>query len=137
MTITTNLLEKSDEMPLTAKEIVSLTNYMEQLQRKKETLEDLDAKILPLINEESELKSDVIESAELQSTLDEHIAQIKFILTTHKPAVTPPVSSTDLASVPVSPTTVSFTETLGDTPSAASDTFLESSSIIHPLVSEE
>jgi len=51
MTITTNLLEKSDETPLTAKEIVSLTNYMEQLHRKKETFEDLDAKILPLINE--------------------------------------------------------------------------------------
>ena len=68
MTITTNLLEKSDKTPLTAKEIISLTNYMEQLQHKKETLEDLDAKILPLINEESYLKSDVIESAELQST---------------------------------------------------------------------
>ena len=62
--ITTNSLEKSDETPLTAKETVSLTNYMEQLQRKKETLEDLDAKITPRINEESELKSDAIESAD-------------------------------------------------------------------------
>jgi len=122
LTITTNLLEKSDETPLTAEEIISLTNYMEQLQCKKETLEDLDAKILSLINEESELKSDVIETAELQSTLYEHIAQIKFLLTTHKPAVTPLVSTTDLASVPVSPTTVSSTEPLGDTPPVASDT---------------
>jgi len=135
LTITTNLPEKSDETPLTAKEIVCLTNYMEQLHRKKETLEDLDVKILTLINEESELKLDVIESAELQSTLDEHIAQIKFLLTTHKPAVTLPVSTTDLASVPVSPTTVSSTEPLGDTPSVASDMPLESSS--HPVVSEE
>jgi len=110
---------------------------MEQLQRKKETHEDLDAKILPLSNEESELESDVIESAELLSALDEHIAQIKFLLTTHKPAVTPPVSMTDLASVPVSPSTVSSTEPLGDTPLVVSDTPLESSSIIHPVVSEE
>jgi len=51
MNITNALLEKSTEEPLTAKEIVSLTSYLDQLQSKKDTVTDLDAKILLLIQE--------------------------------------------------------------------------------------
>jgi len=125
MTITSNLLNKSAEAPLTAKEIVSLTNYVEQLQRKKDTVAKLDAKILPLIQEETELKSDVIESAELQSPLDEHIAQMTFLLTISKQNVTPTVKTTELAVIANTSaslsTTVSSTQPTQVTPPFISD----------------
>ena len=84
-----HLPDKSDETPLTDKEIVSLTCHMEQFKCKKDILANLDANILLLIDEESERESDVVESAKLQSTIEEHIAQIKFLLATNAPAVTP------------------------------------------------
>ena len=118
---TSNLLEKAAETSLTAKEIVSLTSYMEQLQRKQDTIAELDTKILPLIQEESELESDVIESADLQTTLHEHIAQLNFLLS-NIPAATPPVqpvvTTTDV------PTTLeqSPAHPPGELTSVASDT---------------
>ena len=42
LAITNNLFEKSDQTPLTAKEIVSL-QCMEELQHKKDTVPELDA----------------------------------------------------------------------------------------------
>ena len=57
MTSLNALVEKSVEMPLIAKEIISLTSYLEVLQRKKDTVAKLDATILPLIQEATELES--------------------------------------------------------------------------------
>ena len=130
------LLDKSDETPLTAKEIVTLTCHMERFQRKKDTLAELDAKILPLIEDESELESDIVESAELQATLEEHTAQIKFLLATSTPAVAPTTQSVDHTNISVSPATVSFTQPLGDTTLIVSDTHSDSNSVAVSVISD-
>lgn len=131
MNITNALLEKSAETTLTAKEIVSLTSYLEQLQRKKDAVAELDATILPLIKEELEVESDVYESAELQETLHEHIAQVQFLLTTvsTQSAVTidriPNCENRqliDISGISESHSTVSSAQPPGDTPPVVSDT---------------
>ena len=132
--------------PLTAKEIVSLTSYLELLRRKKDTVAELDATILPLIQDEAELESDVFESADLQTTLHEHIAQVQFLLTTintSEPSVTTTPHLTNRQNEQPSSVTgaseshpaVSSAQPLEDIPPVTSDMLPVMSDML-PVVSE-
>ena len=87
------ILEGDPTAPLKELDAVLLSNTLEQLQRKKEILRDLDEKIAARITEEGELESEIYEAEEQEASLLDKIAKVKFFLRPRRPltADIPPV----------------------------------------------
>ena len=66
---------------------MTATLTIEQLQRKQTILEDLDAKIAPFIDNESDLKAEIIEAEETMTKILDGIARLKLEL--HRPLTEP------------------------------------------------
>ena len=69
-----------DPSELTESDYTSLVDWQKQLDRKKEILTDIDAKIIGLIEEEGELESEVLETEEIQETISQQAAQVDRVL---------------------------------------------------------
>ena len=71
---------------------------MEQLNCKKEILIRLDEKIAQLVDEK-DLEAEIVESADIQSSVSRHITQVKCLLNTTSPrswkAPVAPIQDTD------------------------------------------
>ena len=65
---------------LTESDFVSLVDWQKQLDRKKEILTDVDAKIIALVVEENELEAEILETEEIQDTISQQAAQIDRVL---------------------------------------------------------
>ena len=52
-------------------DIISLADWKRQLDRKKEILTDIDAKVIALIENEDELETEVLETEEIQETISQ------------------------------------------------------------------
>ena len=86
-TLTTSLTEireRCKEHPLQEDDTVTLSNLLEQFNRKKEIISGLDTKILELIDEK-DLEAEIVESEEAISSISQHIAQVKRLLNTLVP----------------------------------------------------
>ena len=66
---------------------MTATLTIEQLQRKQTILEDLDAKIAPLIDNEADLEAEIIEAEETRTKILDGIARLKLKL--HRPLTEP------------------------------------------------
>jgi len=62
--------------------VASLDSLLKQLDRKEKLLADLDAKILPLINDEGEIETEVFETEEIQAKIAETVGRIKVFCST-------------------------------------------------------
>ena len=69
----TSILQKE---PLTDMDIVSLTRIIEQLVQKKSKLQELDKKIVNLIENPKELEREIFQTEDIQEGTDELSAQI-------------------------------------------------------------
>ena len=79
MTATTAIIEK-ELSELTKSDFTSLTDWLRQLDRKKEILTDVDAKIIALVEDEEELEGEVLEAEEIQERISQQAAQIDRVL---------------------------------------------------------
>lgn len=79
MTATTAIIEK-EPSELTESDFASLTDWQRQLDRKKEILTDVDAKIIALVEDDEELEGEVLEAEEIQERISQQAAQIDRIL---------------------------------------------------------
>ena len=86
---------KLDELDLTRPPdedtIITVTSYIEQLQRKAESIQQLDTQILSMMEDPTAIEDDVSDSLETQDLLIEKIARLKRYLeksssATHAPA---------------------------------------------------
>ena len=68
-----NIMEKG---PPTELDVVSLTNIVEQLVRKKAILTELDGKIAALLEDPGEIEQEIFDSEEIQDEIDETKSQI-------------------------------------------------------------
>ena len=64
-------------------DMATLQSTTEQLEKKKAILEELDAKIITLIEECEELEKEIIDSEDIQSNIIEKICQVRTPSTTH------------------------------------------------------
>jgi len=64
------IIEK-DPSELTETDITSFTEWQKQLDRKKEILTDVDAKIIELITEKEELEEEIFETEEIQDMISQ------------------------------------------------------------------
>lgn len=76
----TQTLQKADalltkESP-TESDLVSMTNILEQLSRKKNILSDLDKKIATLLKEPNDIAKEIFDSEVIQKEIDETSSQI-------------------------------------------------------------
>ena len=78
-TATTAIIEK-EPSELTESDFASLTDRQRQLDRKKEILTDVDAKIIALVEDDEELEGEVLEAEEIQERISQQAAQIDRIL---------------------------------------------------------
>jgi len=76
----TNTDKVSEETKI--KTATSLDSLIHQLSRKEKLLADLDAKILPLIDDESELETEVFETEEIQCKIAETVGKLKSFYST-------------------------------------------------------
>ena len=76
---TKDIIER-DPSELTESDYISLADWQKQLDRKKEILTDVDAKIIGLIEEEGELESEVVETEEIKETISQQAAQVDRVL---------------------------------------------------------
>ena len=81
----TRTYKKLDEIiekgvDLEESDIVTLSSSLEQLERKRSTLAELDAKIAAEIQTPGELEAEVIETEEIQEILSEKITLVKKVL---------------------------------------------------------
>ena len=79
MATTTAIIEK-EPSELTESDFASLTDWQRQLNRKKEILTDVDAKIIALVEDEEELEGKVLEAEEIPERISQQAAQIDRIL---------------------------------------------------------
>ena len=77
----TNTDELSEETKIET--ATSLDSLIQPLSRKEKFLADLDAKILPLINDESELETEVFEMEEIQCKIAETVGKLESFSSTH------------------------------------------------------
>ena len=89
---------------LTESDITSLADWQKQLNRKKEILTDVDAKIVTLIEDEEELESEVLETEEIQETISQHAAQIDRVLRQYRHNNPDPSTIVQTVTVPQFPT---------------------------------
>jgi len=80
ITSITELLERDSSEPLTELKVISLRTTLEGLQRRKGILTNLDAKISALLQQQEELEADIFECEELQTNIDEKIAQLRYFI---------------------------------------------------------
>ena len=73
MTATTAIIEK-EPSELTESDFASLTDWQRQLDRKKEILTDVDAKIIALVEDDEELEGEVLEAEEIQERISQQAA---------------------------------------------------------------
>ncbi|XP_028403790.1 uncharacterized protein LOC114541524, partial [Dendronephthya gigantea] len=69
-----NILTKEDS--LTDSDITSIKRIIDQLTRKRSILEELDEKIVALVEEPKELEKEIFQSEDIKEEIDETIAQI-------------------------------------------------------------
>jgi hypothetical protein len=74
----TSITTKEDS--LTDSDITSLKRIFEQLSRKRSILEDLDEKIMAMIEEPKELEKEVFQCEDIREEIDETSAQISNII---------------------------------------------------------
>jgi len=73
----------------------TVKSYIEQLQRKAESIQAIDGKIQSIMEDPSEIEGDVLDSLEIQDTLIERITRLKHYLEKTKvTTVTPPPPTT-------------------------------------------
>ena len=77
----TELTEQCKEDPPGEEDIITLTSLLEQLNCKKEILIGLDEKMAQLIDEK-DLKAEIVESEDIQSSISYQITQVKCLLNT-------------------------------------------------------
>ena len=70
------IVEQDPSLPLSESDVASLSDFREQLKRKKEILIDLDAKIANLTEREDELEAEIFESEEIQETISQQTTRI-------------------------------------------------------------
>jgi len=99
----TETVEGHDGEPLTEFRAVTLTTTLEQLQRRKDILTNLDGKIAFLIDDEKELDADIYECEDIQSNVIEKIAQLQFFLRSRKSRPLPLVLPSETPSTSVPP----------------------------------
>ena len=88
------IVQREPSSPLSDADIASLSDFREQLMRKKEILVDLDAKIANFINKEDELEAEIFESEEIQETISQQAARIAQAVEHHLREHTPPTRRT-------------------------------------------
>ena len=88
------ILEGDPSASLKEQDEVMLSNTLEQLQRKKDILCDLDKRIAACITDEGELETEIYEAEETQSSILDTIAKIKFFLRPRPPNISPASSGT-------------------------------------------
>ena len=85
------IVGQDPSLPLSDADITSLSDFQEQLMRKKEILMDLDMKIANLINKEDELEAKIFESEEIQETILQQTARIAQAVEQHSRKRTPSI----------------------------------------------
>ena len=80
LTSIAEILEGDPTSPLSELDAVLLANTLEQLQRKKEVLCDLNKKIAACITDNGELEPEIYEAEEQETSLLDKLAKIKFFL---------------------------------------------------------
>ena len=99
------IVSQDPSLPLSDADITSLSDFQEQLMRKKEILVDLDTKIANLINKEDELEAEIFESEEIRETISQQTAQIAQAVEQHSRERTPstrrtqPIDTTDTETI--------------------------------------
>ena len=109
------ILEGDPTSPLSELDAVLLMNTLEQLQRKKEVLCDLNKKIAACIMDEGEMESEIYEAEEQEASLLDNIAKVKFFLQPQHPPVD--ISPVQSSSNPRSKATQSKTQLHSELPS--------------------
>ena len=115
LTSVAEILEGDPTSPLSELDAVLLANTLEQLQRKKEVLCDLNKKIAACITDEGELESEIYEAEEQETSLLDKIAKVKFFLRPRHPPVD--VSPVQSSSNPRTKATQSETQLHSELPS--------------------
>jgi len=87
-TTLTELTERCKGHPPQEEDTTTLSNLLEQFNRKKEIISGLDEKILAF-TDEKDLEVEIVESEEALSSISLHITQVKCLLS---PSI-PPLSS--------------------------------------------
>ena len=75
-----DLLKENAAVPIDNLTAASLALTVEQLQRKQTILEDLDAKIAPLIDNETDLEAEIMEAEDTRTKILDGIARLKLKL---------------------------------------------------------
>ena len=75
-----DLLKENAAVPIDNLTAASLALTVEQLQRKQTILEDLDAKIAPLIDNETDLEAEIMEAEDTKTKILDGIAHLKLKL---------------------------------------------------------
>ena len=91
---------------LTESDITSLADWQKQLNRKKEILTDVDAKIVTLIEDAEKLESEILETEEIQETISQHAAQINRVLRQYRFNNPGPSTFVQTVTLPQFPTSV-------------------------------
>ena len=96
----TRIYGKFEELDLTqpANEdtTASVISYVDQLQRKAESLQQLDTKIQSIITDPEDLEREVYDAIEIQDTLIEKMTRLKrYLSKINAMAATPPTSHTE------------------------------------------
>ena len=98
----TRIYHKMDELDLTqpaTEEIASLvTSYINQLQRKAETIRQLDTRIAAETQDPAELEQEVYDAEEIQDLWIEKSTRLKRYLEAHQPPTTTPSSGIEPSS---------------------------------------
>ena len=82
ITATREIIDKNPN-ELSESDVISLADWKRQLDRKKEILTDIDAKVIALIENEDELETEVLETEEIQETISQQAAQIDRVMRQH------------------------------------------------------
>ena len=62
-------------LPATDETITTVTSYIDQIQRKAESIQQLDSRIQSVIKEPSDIESDVLDSLEIHDTIIEKMTR--------------------------------------------------------------
>ena len=87
------LEELSLTLPATDETTTAVTSYIDQIQRKSESIQQLDSRIQSTIAEPSDIERDVLESLEIQDTIIENMTRLKRFLEKANTTVTTTVTS--------------------------------------------
>ena len=112
MRIWGKLAELTLTLPATDETVTTATSFIDQIQCKAESIQQLDSKIQSMITEPDDIENDVLDSLEIQDTIIEKLTHLKCFLEKTS-------SSTTVTTTTVPPPTPEVTAATGRTATAS------------------